>query len=169
MVEKISGTFETLPLVTDGLIGLGNCPGTLLDQLSTIKAVSQNVLGVCLAKDVPWPRTTLPAAEVVPVGYISLGTGFDQKFDQSNSAWVKMIRLSPWCVRFFSSIHVKYNFKWIAFGILVVTAEQSLKSGNTVLTTPKFGSTVSAAAATCLNWAGFSGTIIHILLVLHLQ
>lgn len=87
VVDKVRIHPELLPLLTDGLIGLGNCKGTLLDQWSTSKAVRQNVLGVCLGKG--GELTSLPSP-AVPVGYISMGMDFKEKFDQRNSVWSKL-------------------------------------------------------------------------------
>ncbi|XP_024379978.1 aspartyl protease APCB1 isoform X2 [Physcomitrium patens] len=67
---------------TDGIIGLGNCKKTLGDQWTTNKVISQNVLGVCLAKG--------PG----PVGYISLGVNFKKKFEESTSVWSKLTPMS---------------------------------------------------------------------------
>lgn len=95
MVEKLNVHSEILPLTTDGLLGLGNCKGTLLDQWSTRKAVNQNILGVCLGKGVEWTALPSPAT---PVGYISMGMDFKERFDQSNSVWAKLTDPGKMCV-----------------------------------------------------------------------
>lgn len=87
---------ETKPLITDGVIGLGNCKGTLVDQLSTSNDISQNGLGVCLAKGM------LPASLAAPVGFISLGMDFEEKLNHLSywiSNWVKLLD-QPGYVRF---------------------------------------------------------------------
>lgn len=78
---------DGIPLLTDGLIALGNCKGNFLDQWTRSKAVRQGVLGVCLAKGVDW--TALPNP-TTPVGYISMGMDFKEKFHKSNSLWSKL-------------------------------------------------------------------------------
>jgi hypothetical protein len=83
--------------LTDGIIGLGNCKGTLMDQLLTSNAISQNILGVCLAKELQWHWSILPASPAAPVGYISLGMDFEEKFDQRKSDWAKLIDPGPKC------------------------------------------------------------------------
>lgn len=90
VVQKNLKTLETLPLMTDGIIGLGNCNGTLVEQLWTIKAISQNVLGVCLAKGIHWSMLGATGSPAAPVGFISLGMGFEENFDQRKSVWVKL-------------------------------------------------------------------------------
>ncbi|KAG0561831.1 hypothetical protein M758_9G110500 [Ceratodon purpureus] len=75
--------------LTDGIIGLGNCKGTLMDQLFESNAISQNLLGVCMAKGTQ--LSMLPASPRAPVGYISLGMDFKEKFNQHKSDWVKLI------------------------------------------------------------------------------
>ncbi|KAG0561834.1 hypothetical protein KC19_9G096000 [Ceratodon purpureus] len=82
------GDTETKPLITDGVIALGNCKGTLVDQLSTTNDISQNILGVCLAKGM------IPASPAAHVGFISLGMNFEEKFNQQSdsiSNWVKLL------------------------------------------------------------------------------
>ncbi|KAG0560872.1 hypothetical protein KC19_9G021000 [Ceratodon purpureus] len=78
---------EELPLLTDGVVGLGKCEGSLVDQLSTSKAIIQKVLGVCLAKEIRGTMIRSPGQ----VGYISLGMDFGEKFDQSKSVWAKLV------------------------------------------------------------------------------
>ena len=98
VVTKLLKSLEALPLHTDGLIGLGNCEGTLMEQLLKSKAISQNVLGVCLGQGVPYwskpPPTDSPAA---PVGYVSLGVNFEEKFNRRKSVWVKLTDPGPGC------------------------------------------------------------------------
>jgi len=95
VVDKVLIHKEILPLLTDGLMGLGNCKGTLLDQWTTSKAVRQSLLGVCLAKGVEWTTLPSPAA---PVGYISMGMDFKEKFDQYKSVWSKLTDPGKMCV-----------------------------------------------------------------------
>jgi len=95
VTDKVRTSIEQLPLLTDGLIGLGNCKGTLLDQWTTSKSVSQSVLGVCLAKGVDWTAQLSPAT---PVGYIAMGKDFKEKFDKSNSVWSKLTNAGDTCV-----------------------------------------------------------------------
>lgn len=77
---------EQVPLITDGLIGLGNCKGTLMEHWSKSNVISQNVLAVCLAKELERNTTISPAT---PRGFISLGNDFKEQFDR-NSVWSKL-------------------------------------------------------------------------------
>lgn len=77
---------ENLPLLHDGLIGLGNCEMTLVDQWTQQKLISQNVVGICIAKAV---RPELFGTRT-RMGYISVGVDFNEKFGQSNLAWAKL-------------------------------------------------------------------------------
>jgi hypothetical protein len=63
----------------------------------TSNAISQNILGVCLAKELQWHWSILPASPAAPVGYISLGMDFEEKFDQRKSDWAKLIDPGPKC------------------------------------------------------------------------
>lgn len=77
---------EQLPILHDGLIGLGNCKMTIVHQWITQKLIGQNVVGICIAKEVPrelfGTRTRM--------GYISIGVDFKQKFGERNLAWAKL-------------------------------------------------------------------------------
>ena len=107
MLEKVLEIQEQLPLTTDGMIGLGHCKGSLMDQLSTSKAIGQNVLGICLEKSVDWNiQPSRRGAPGRPVGYISMGMDFEKKFDQSKSVWVKLTNPGPGCG--FSSSYLNF-------------------------------------------------------------
>uniref|UniRef100_A0A7I4BPB5 Peptidase A1 domain-containing protein n=1 Tax=Physcomitrium patens TaxID=3218 RepID=A0A7I4BPB5_PHYPA len=86
VVSKVLQGSEQVPLITDGLIGLGNCKGTLMEHWSKSNVISQNVLAVCLAKELERNTTISPAT---PRGFISLGNDFKEQFDR-NSVWSKL-------------------------------------------------------------------------------
>ncbi|KAG0604939.1 hypothetical protein M758_9G020400 [Ceratodon purpureus] len=84
-------TLEALTLLTDGVVGLGKCEGSLVDQLSTSKAINRKVLGVCLAKKSPQnPQGLQGLRKAGRVGYITLGMDFVEKNDQSKLVWAKL-------------------------------------------------------------------------------
>ncbi|KAG0560867.1 hypothetical protein KC19_9G020500 [Ceratodon purpureus] len=79
---------ERLPLLTDGVVGLSSCEGSLVDQLWTSNAISQKVLGVCFAKEIRRrPSRLRPAGRV---GFLSMGMDFEEQFDGSNMVWSKL-------------------------------------------------------------------------------
>lgn len=87
VLEKHSRV-EKLPLLTDGVDGLGRCEGSLVDQLWTSNVIQKKILGVCLAKELRQrPSGPLPAGRV---GFISLGMDFSSKFDSQNLVWSKL-------------------------------------------------------------------------------
>jgi hypothetical protein len=74
-------------LFHDGLIGLGNCKMTLVDQWFQTNIIHQNVVVICIAKAVN--RGFFGTKD--RMGYVAVGVDYKEKFDKGNFYWAKLI------------------------------------------------------------------------------
>lgn len=84
---------EQFPLLTDGIFGLGNCKKTLVDQWFERNVISEHVIGFCIEKALQ-PELSSTGA---PIGFISAGLDFKEKFEQSNPAWAQLTQPPSRC------------------------------------------------------------------------
>lgn len=71
----------------DGIIGLGPCKHTLVNQWFTKKIISQNVVGLCIAKVLQNPLIHKEEC----IGYMSVGIDYKEKFIHKNHRiWAKL-------------------------------------------------------------------------------
>lgn len=85
---------EELPVIYDGILGMGNCPFSLVEQWAYTKYISHHIIAICIAKAVQIKafQRYIPFVygRKQEMGYVSIGDDLKDKFDNFN--WAKMLR-----------------------------------------------------------------------------